>query len=66
MATVRRWLPVALLLAVCGYALFVIAMRIAFISVGNDDGYYAYVSRNVAEGHGYVTSYGETNLEALP
>ena len=59
-ATLGRWAPVMTLAAVCGYALFVMAMRVAFISVGNDDGYYAYVSRNVAEGHGYVTSYGET------
>lgn len=55
-----RWLSAVPLAGVCAYALYSIAMRVAYTSVGNDDGYYAAVSRNVAEGRGYVTSYSET------
>jgi hypothetical protein len=60
LSVLTRWLPVFALGSACAYALLTIAMRVAYISIGNDDGYYATVSRNVAEGRGYVTTYGET------
>lgn len=55
-----RWLPALTLAAICAYALAMIFSGVFFTSITYDDGYYAYISRNLAEGRGYITNYGET------
>lgn len=60
LARVLPWLSIAALAAICAYALAMITGRVFFTSITNDDGYYAFVSRNFAEGRGYITNYGET------
>lgn len=59
-------IPAALLATLCLYALIIIVTRIFFTSPGYDDSYYGGIVRNLAEGRGYVFSYGETAVKFDP
>ncbi len=59
MKTALRRLPAVILAAVCAYGLLIIFTRVFFTSPGYDDSYYGFLARNIAEGRGYATWYGE-------
>ena len=65
-APVLTYAPVLLLSTVVGYVVVMALSQVFFTSAGYDDSYHGTIARNLVEGRGYVTAYGEVVQKLNP